>query len=51
MVLCGVVVSWTGDDILMGPLSQPGGDAIDGPEPELVIDEDRLEPRSDDEDT
>ncbi|GAA6215028.1 serine/threonine-protein kinase Nek3 isoform X1 [Lates japonicus] len=40
-----------GDDLLMGPLSQPQGDDTDGPEPEVAVDEDRLEPRSDDEDT
>ncbi|XP_056231172.1 serine/threonine-protein kinase Nek3 isoform X1 [Seriola aureovittata] len=40
-----------GDDLLMGPLSQGQGDDTDGPEPEVVVDEDRLEPRSDDEDT
>ncbi|KAG7217668.1 hypothetical protein INR49_021357, partial [Caranx melampygus] len=45
------LINRAGDDLLMGPLSQPKGDAIDGPEPEVVIDEDRLEPRSDDEDT
>lgn len=45
------LINRAGDDLLTGPLSQPKGDAIDGPEPEVVIDEDRLEPRSDDEDT
>ncbi|XP_051254799.1 serine/threonine-protein kinase Nek3 isoform X2 [Dicentrarchus labrax] len=38
-----------GDDPLVGPLSQ--GDDTDGPELEVVVDEDRLQPRSDDEDT
>ncbi|KAE8295116.1 Serine/threonine-protein kinase Nek3 [Larimichthys crocea] len=40
-----------GDDPLVGPLSQPQGDNTDGPEPEVAVDEDRLQPRSDDEDT
>uniref|UniRef100_A0AAX7U7N4 Protein kinase domain-containing protein n=1 Tax=Astatotilapia calliptera TaxID=8154 RepID=A0AAX7U7N4_ASTCA len=40
-----------GEDPLLGPLSHPQGDNTDGPEQELVIDEDRLQPRSDDEDT
>ncbi|XP_039985867.1 serine/threonine-protein kinase Nek3 isoform X2 [Xiphias gladius] len=40
-----------GDDLLMGPLSQPQGDATDGLELEVAVDEDRLQPRSDDEDT
>ncbi|XP_070762318.1 serine/threonine-protein kinase Nek3 [Enoplosus armatus] len=40
-----------GDDPLVGPLSQPQGDDTDGPEPEVAVDEDRLLPRSDDEDT
>ncbi|XP_018520937.1 serine/threonine-protein kinase Nek3 isoform X3 [Lates calcarifer] len=40
-----------GDDLLVGPLSQPQGDDTDGPELEVAVDEDRLEPRSDDEDT
>lgn len=35
----------------MGPLSQPQGDDTDGPEAEVAVDEDRLQPRSDDEDT
>uniref|UniRef100_A0A1A7WCX2 NIMA-related kinase 3 n=1 Tax=Iconisemion striatum TaxID=60296 RepID=A0A1A7WCX2_9TELE len=39
------------DDPLMGPLSQPLGDDTDGPEPEVVLDEGRMQPRSDDEDT
>ncbi|XP_034557810.1 serine/threonine-protein kinase Nek3 isoform X2 [Notolabrus celidotus] len=38
-------------DPLVGPLSQPQGDATDGPEPEVAVDEERLQPRSDDEDT
>ncbi|XP_035535321.1 serine/threonine-protein kinase Nek3 [Morone saxatilis] len=38
-----------GDDPLVGPLSQ--GDDTDGPELEVAVDEDRLQPRSDDEDT
>ncbi|XP_044058568.1 serine/threonine-protein kinase Nek3 isoform X2 [Siniperca chuatsi] len=40
-----------GDDPLVGPLSQPQGDDTDGPELEVAVDEDRLQPRSDDEDT
>ncbi|KAM9358626.1 serine/threonine-protein kinase Nek3 [Symphorus nematophorus] len=40
-----------GDDPLLGPLSQPQGDDTDGPEPEVAVDEERLQPRSDDEDT
>ncbi|KAI3354067.1 hypothetical protein L3Q82_018625, partial [Scortum barcoo] len=39
-----------GDDPLSGPLSQPQGDDTDGHEPEEAIDEERLRPRSDDED-
>lgn len=35
----------------MGPLSQPQGDDTDGPGPDVAVDEDRLQPRSDDEDT
>ena len=35
----------------MGPLSEPQGDDTDGPEPEEAEDEERLEPRSDEEDT
>lgn len=40
-----------GDNPLVAPLSQPQGDDTDGPEPDVPIDEDRLQPRSDDEDT
>ncbi|XP_041664838.1 serine/threonine-protein kinase Nek3 [Cheilinus undulatus] len=40
-----------GEDPLMGPLSQVQGDDTDGPEPEVEVDEERLQPRSDDEDT
>nr|XP_019943683.1 PREDICTED: serine/threonine-protein kinase Nek3 [Paralichthys olivaceus] len=39
------------DNLLVGPLSEPQGDDTDGPELEVVLDEERLEPRSDDEDT
>ncbi|CAN9510925.1 unnamed protein product [Ophioblennius macclurei] len=41
------------DDPLVGPLSPPPpqGDDIDGPEQEVTVDESRLEPRSDDDDT
>ncbi|XP_071353129.1 serine/threonine-protein kinase Nek3 [Trachinotus anak] len=45
------VINRGDDNLLVGPLSQPQGDDTDGPEPEVVIDKDRLEPRSDDEDT
>ncbi|XP_010778004.1 serine/threonine-protein kinase Nek3 [Notothenia coriiceps] len=40
-----------GEDPLVGPLSQPQGDHPDGPELEVALDEERLQPRSDDEDT
>ncbi|XP_070826330.1 serine/threonine-protein kinase Nek3 isoform X1 [Chaetodon trifascialis] len=40
-----------GDSPLVGPLSQPQGDGTDGPEPEVAVDEERFQPRSDDEDT
>ncbi|XP_068581035.1 serine/threonine-protein kinase Nek3 [Cebidichthys violaceus] len=39
------------DDPLVGPLSQPQGDDTDGGEPEVSVDEERLQSRSDDEDT
>nr|XP_054598605.1 serine/threonine-protein kinase Nek3 isoform X1 [Nothobranchius furzeri] len=39
------------DNPLMGPLSPPRGDDIDGSKPEVVLDEGRMQPRSDDEDT
>ncbi|XP_040901461.1 serine/threonine-protein kinase Nek3 isoform X2 [Toxotes jaculatrix] len=45
------LINRRGDNLLMGPLSQPKGDDTDGPESEVAVDEDRLEPRSDDEDT
>ncbi|XP_029302313.1 serine/threonine-protein kinase Nek3 [Cottoperca gobio] len=45
------LISTGGDDPLVGPLFQPQGDHPDGPEPEVAVDEDRLQPRSDDEDT
>lgn len=41
----------TGDDPLIGPLSQNHSDDTDGSEQEKNVDEHRLEPRSDDEDT
>lgn len=41
----------SGEDPLVGPLSQLQGDDTDGPEAEVAVDEDRLQPRSDDEDT
>ncbi|XP_012991241.2 serine/threonine-protein kinase Nek3 isoform X2 [Esox lucius] len=43
-----------GEDPLVGPLSPRGGDSTDGRmevEEDMTVDEDRLEPRSDDEDT
>ncbi|KAF7668217.1 hypothetical protein LDENG_00026080 [Lucifuga dentata] len=40
-----------GDDPLVGPLSKPRCDDTDGSEQEVDLDEDRLQPRSDDEDT
>uniref|UniRef100_A0A674MY48 Protein kinase domain-containing protein n=1 Tax=Takifugu rubripes TaxID=31033 RepID=A0A674MY48_TAKRU len=40
-----------GEDPLLGPLSQLKGDAVDSPEIDLGVDEQRLQPRSDDEDT
>ncbi|XP_068601341.1 serine/threonine-protein kinase Nek3 [Brachionichthys hirsutus] len=40
-----------GDDPLLGPLSQSQGDDPDGAEPASAGDGDRLQPRSDDEDT
>ncbi|XP_016887319.1 serine/threonine-protein kinase Nek3 isoform X2 [Cynoglossus semilaevis] len=40
-----------GDDPLIGPLSQNHSDDTDGSEQEKNVDEHRLEPRSDDEDT
>ncbi|XP_028320352.1 serine/threonine-protein kinase Nek3 isoform X2 [Gouania willdenowi] len=36
---------------LLGPLSPSHGDDPDGSEPEVTVDDDRLQPRSDDEDT
>lgn len=43
--------SLLGEDPLLGPLSQLEGDAVDGAEIDLGEDEQRLQPRSDDEDT
>lgn len=40
-----------GGDPLVGPLSQSQGDDTDAPEPDVATDEERLQPRSDDEDT
>ncbi|XP_061733864.1 serine/threonine-protein kinase Nek3 isoform X3 [Nerophis ophidion] len=45
------VVHREGDSPLIGPLSQPQGDDTDGPEQEVDADDERLQPRSDDEDT
>nr|XP_057935086.1 serine/threonine-protein kinase Nek3 [Doryrhamphus excisus] len=45
------VVHREGDSPLMGPLSRAQGDSTDGPEQEVHMDDDRLQPRSDDEDT
>ncbi|KAM4742599.1 serine/threonine-protein kinase Nek3 [Anableps anableps] len=39
------------DNPLVGPLSQQRGDDTDGFEPEVAVDDYRLQPRSDDEDT
>lgn len=39
------------EDPLQGPLSTPPGDDTDGAQPEVTVDEYRLQPRSDDEDT
>ncbi|XP_029923830.1 serine/threonine-protein kinase Nek3 isoform X2 [Myripristis murdjan] len=44
-------VHGTGGSPLVGPLSQTQGDDTDGPEEEVAVDEERLESRSDDEDT
>lgn len=41
----------SGEDPLLGPLSQLQGDDLDGPEPDPEVDEQRFQPRSDDEDT
>lgn len=41
----------SGQDPLLGPLSQLQGDDFDGPEPDPEVDEQRFQPRSDDEDT
>lgn len=46
-----VLPSGSGASPLVGPLSQTQGDDTDGPEEEVVVDEERLESRSDDEDT
>lgn len=43
--------SLLGEDPLLGPLSQLKGDAVDSAEIDLDVDEQRLQPRSDDEDT
>lgn len=40
-----------GKDHLLGPLAQLQGDDFDGPESEPEVDEERFQPRSDDEDT
>ncbi|XP_061916875.1 serine/threonine-protein kinase Nek3 isoform X3 [Entelurus aequoreus] len=45
------VVHREGDSPLIGPLSQPQSDDTDGPEQEVHADDERLQPRSDDEDT
>ncbi|XP_049432113.1 serine/threonine-protein kinase Nek3 [Epinephelus fuscoguttatus] len=45
------IIHTGGEDPLVGPLSQPRGDDTDGPEPEVTVDEERMQPRSDDEDT
>lgn len=45
------MVPSSGQDPLLGPLSQLQGDDVDGPEPDPEVDEQRFQPRSDDEDT
>lgn len=45
------MLSLLGEDPLLGPLSQLKGDAVDSAETDLDVDEQRLQPRSDDEDT
>ncbi|XP_061828370.1 serine/threonine-protein kinase Nek3 isoform X2 [Nerophis lumbriciformis] len=45
------VIHREGDSPLIGPLSQPQSDDTDGPEQEVHADDERLQPRSDDEDT
>ncbi|XP_028276375.1 serine/threonine-protein kinase Nek3 isoform X2 [Parambassis ranga] len=45
------LINRAGGNPLVGPLSDSQGDDTDGLEPEVAVDEYRLEPRSDDEDT
>lgn len=45
------MLSLLGKDPLLGPLAQLPGDDFDGPECDPEVDEQRFQPRSDDEDT
>lgn len=45
------MLSLLGEDPLLGPLAQLQGDDFDGPERDPEVDEQRFQPRSDDEDT
>ncbi|XP_061683147.1 serine/threonine-protein kinase Nek3 isoform X2 [Syngnathoides biaculeatus] len=45
------IIRRDGESPLVGPLSQTRGDNTDGPEQEVAVDDDRLHPRSDDDDT
>lgn len=45
------MLSLLGKDPLLGPLAQLQGDDFDGPERDPEVDEQRFQPRSDDEDT
>lgn len=46
-----MMLSLLGEDPLLGPLAQLQGDDFDGPERDPEVDEQRFQPRSDDEDT
>lgn len=45
------MLSFSGKEPLLGPLAQLQGDDFDGPERDPEVDEQRFQPRSDDEDT
>ncbi|XP_047451164.1 serine/threonine-protein kinase Nek3 [Mugil cephalus] len=45
------IINKGGENPLVGPLTQPQGDDTDGAESAVTVDESRLQPRSDDEDT
>lgn len=45
------MLSLLGKDPLLGPLAQLPADELDGPERDPEVDEQRFQPRSDDEDT